>query len=89
MGYIDFILFFNVYALLSLSGNSGRLTLGKATAAARAALPSTSAGSFRVSVIHRTLIWTTGFLTCVRDHSYACEYTRELGTPTARSAHYF
>ena len=27
------------------------------------------AGSFRVSVIHRTLTWTTGYLTCVRDHS--------------------
>ena len=28
------------------------------------------AGSFRVSVIHRILTWTTGSLTCVRDHSY-------------------
>ena len=27
-------------------------------------------GSFRVSVIHRTETWTTGSLTCVRDHSY-------------------
>ena len=26
------------------------------------------AGSFRVSVIHRTLTWTTGSLTCVCDH---------------------
>ena len=33
-------------------------------------------GSFRVSIIHRTLRWTTGSLTCVRDHSYACVYTR-------------
>ena len=40
------------------------------------------AGSFsRVSVIHRTLTWTTGSLTCVRDHSCACVYTRGLGTP--------
>ena len=38
---------------------------GKATAAATAALPSPT-GSFRVSVIHRTLTWTTGSLTCVR-----------------------
>ena len=30
---------------------------------------------FRVSVIHRTLTWTTGSLTCVCDHSYACLYT--------------
>ena len=40
------------------------------------------AGSFRVSVIHRPLIWTTDSLTCVRDHSYACVYIRGLGTPT-------
>ena len=32
------------------------------------------AGSFRVSVIHRTLTWTTGSLTCVRDHSCARIY---------------
>ena len=35
-----------------------------------------------VSVIHRTLTWTTGSLTCARDHSSACAYTRGLGTPT-------
>ena len=40
----------------------------------------THAGSFRVSVIHRTLTWTTGSLTCVR--SYACVYTRGWGTQT-------
>ena len=34
---------------------------------------------FRVSVKHRTLTWTTGPLTCVRDHSYACVQTRGLG----------
>ena len=46
-----------------------------------------SAGSFRVSVIHRTLTWTTGSFTCVRDHSYACVYIHTgvyvLGTPRA------
>ena len=41
------------------------------------------AGSYRVSTTHRTLTWTTWALTCVRDHSYACVYTRGLGTPTA------
>ena len=42
------------------------------------------AGSFCVSVIHQTLTWTTGSFTCVCDHSYACVYTRQLGTtPTA------
>ena len=38
------------------------------------------AGSFRVSVIHRILTWTTGFLTRVR--SYACIYILGWGTPT-------
>ena len=41
------------------------------------------AGSFRISVIHRTLTWTTGSLTCVHDRSCACVYTRGLGTLTA------
>ena len=41
------------------------------------------AGSFRVWVIHRTLTWTTGSLTRVRDHSYSYLYTRGLGTQTA------
>ena len=39
------------------------------------------AGSFRVSIIHRTLTWTTGSLMCIRDYCYACVYTRGLGTP--------
>ena len=34
------------------------------------------ARSFRVSEIHRALTWTTGCLMSVRDHSYACVYTR-------------
>ena len=37
---------------------------------------------FRVSIIHRTLTWTTGYLTCVR--SYACVYTGGWGTPTSQ-----
>ena len=40
------------------------------------------AGSFRVSVIQRTLPRTTGSLTCVCDHSYGCVYTQGLGTPS-------
>ena len=40
-------------------------------------------GSFRVSVIHRALTWTTGSFTCVCDHSYACVYTQGLCIPTA------
>ena len=41
------------------------------------------AESFRVSVIHQTLTWTTGSSTCVHDHSCAHVYTQWLGTPTA------
>ena len=37
---------------------------------------------FHVSVIHQTLTWTTGSLTCIRNNSYACVYTQGLGTPT-------
>ena len=47
------------------------------------------AGSFRVSIIQRTLTWTTGSLTCVRNHSYACAYTRGLGIPTASQHNIF
>ena len=40
-------------------------------------------GSFRVSVIHQSLTWTTRSLTGVCDHSYACVYTQGLqGTLT-------
>ena len=39
-------------------------------------------GSFPVSVIHQTLTWTTGSLTCIR--SYACVYTRGWGTQTSQ-----
>ena len=35
--------------------------------------------SLRVAVIHRTLTWTTGSLTCI--HCDACVYTWEWGTP--------
>ena len=38
---------------------------------------------YGVSVIHRTLTWTTGSVSCACHHSCACVYTRGLGTPTA------
>ena len=66
--------------------------LGKATAAARAALPpnlQVHAGSFRVTVFHRTLTWTTGSLPCVLDHSYACVYTRGVGHTVSESTQPF
>ena len=59
-------------------GEFGSPYPGKATAATRQEqsypVLQVHAGSFRVSVIHQTLTWTTGILTCVRDHSYACIY---------------
>ena len=45
-------------------------------------------GSFPVSVIHQTLTWTTGSLTCVPDHSYACMHTG-VGHTDMESAQYF
>ena len=44
------------------------------------------AGYFGVSVVHQTLTWTSGFLTCVRDHSGECVYTRGLGTHRQRGS---
>ena len=47
-------------------------------------------GSFRVSVIHRTVTRTAGSLACVRDHSDARVYTQGgLGTPTASQHNLF
>ena len=46
------------------------------------------AWSFRVFVIHRTLTWTTGSLTSVRDHSYACVDTG-VGHTDSESAQHF
>ena len=73
------ILFALFYTLvLSLSGNSGSLTWDMLQQPQEQRYPilQVHAGSFRVSVIHRTLTWTAGPLTCVRDHSNACTYTR-------------
>ena len=57
------------------AGNSGSLTW--------VAVLQVHAGSFRASVIHLTLAWTTGYLLCVRViciHAYTHGL---LGTPTA------
>ena len=66
---------------ISPMGNWGRVPQGK-LAAAVSRYPTlinykVHARSFRVSIIHRTLKWTSA--TCVRDHSYAYVYTREGG----------
>ena len=43
-----------------------------------------------VSKVHAgSLTWTTWSLTCVRHYSYACLYTRGLGTPTASQHKHF
>ena len=48
------------------------------------------AGSFRVSVIHQSLTWTTGSLTCVHDHSYICvRIQTEIGHTDNESAQHF
>ena len=92
--YLVFFFYLTLYQSLD-SGKFGPPYQGKATATARAALPSPTSErwvfSFRVPVIHRTLTtWTTGSLTCVLDHSYACIiYTRWLGTPTASQHNIF
>ena len=47
------------------------------------------AGSFHVSIIHWTLTWTIGSLSCIRDHSCVCVYTQGLSTPTASQHNIF
>ena len=44
---------------------------------------------YSVFVIHRTLTWTIRSLTGVHDHSFACVYTRGLGTPTTSQHNMF
>ena len=48
---------------------------------------SVRAGSFRVSVIHRNLPWTTGSLSCLRHHSCAC--VPGVGHTDSESAQHF
>ena len=86
--YFVFCIFYIFVVLMGISpmGNSGRFPQGN-PAATESRYPTlihyeVHAGSFRASILHRTLTWTTGSLTCVRDHSYTCVYTRGLGTPT-------
>ena len=50
---------------------------------------SVHAESFRVSIIHWTLTWTTGYFSRVHDHSFVCVYTQGLGTPTASQRNSF
>ena len=67
--------------------------LGKAAAAAWAALPSPTNACWVFSGFRNPpnsdVTSTIGSLTCVRYHSYACVYTRGLGTPTASQNNIF
>ena len=67
---------FIIYILLSFLENLGHLTWLRQ----QQHYPVLHGGSFHVSIIHQTFIWTTGSLTCVRDHSYVCVYTWGLDT---------
>ena len=77
-----FFCVFFLHFLVSMrneTGNSGRFPQEK-SAATESHYPTVinykvHAGSFYVSVIHRTLTWTTRSFTCIRGHSYACVYT--------------
>ena len=70
-------------------GNLGRFPQEKPAATVSCFPPlinyKVHAGSFRVSVIYQTLIWTTGSLMCVR----ACVYTQGLCTLTASQHNIF
>ena len=84
--------FIFLYTLLALSGKSGHLIRVRLQQLQeqRYSVLQVYAGSVssKTSVIHRTLTWTAGYSTCVRDHSYECMRIHTgLGTPTT-SQHY-
>ena len=89
--FFYFLFFIFLILLLSLPGNSARLTRVWLQQPQEQRYPvlQVHAGPFRISVIHWTLTWTTGSLTCIRDHSYACVYTLGLGTPTMNQHNIF
>ena len=71
--YICFYILFSQWEFFAM-GNSVRFSQGK-PAATGSRYPTlinyeVHAGFFRASIMHRTLTWTTGSVTCVREHSY-------------------
>ena len=78
---------------ISPMGNSGRFLQESQLQQSRATQPElikvNVGGSFRVSVIHRILTWTTGSLSCVRDYYCVCIYTRGDGHTDSESAQHF
>ena len=85
-GQTDFLfIYFMLYTLIIPFGKFGPLYLGKKTTQQlqeqRYPVLQVHAGSFRVSVIHRTLTWTTGSVTsCVRDHSGGWAHRQRVST---------
>ena len=77
---LTYFILYTVLKLLFLSGNLGHLTWVRLQQPQeqRYTVLQVHAGSFHVSVFHQPLTWTTGSLTCVHDHSYACVYAQGL-----------
>ena len=90
---IYFYFLFLLYTLLFIPfGTFGPPYLGKTTVQQpqeQCLLPSPTSACWVVSVIHQTLTWTTGSLTCVCDYSYACVYTHGVGHTDSESAQHF
>ena len=61
----------------------GKFGPGKASCDSHSTQPTMNAGCFSVSIIHLTLAWTTGSLTCARMlmHAIAQLVERRTGTP--------
>ena len=84
---IFFFFFFNTFCCPNYNfshGKFGSLFFPRKASCNRVALPYPNwlkcmLDIFPVSIIHRTLTWTTGSITCVRDYSYACMYCRHRG----------
>ena len=91
LNFFSFFLFYTLYWSLVLVGNLGCLTRVRLQQPQEQRYPvlQVHAGSFRVSVIRQSLTRTTGSLTCVRDRSCVCVYTRGLATQTASQHTFF
>ena len=82
-GHFMFLFYIISYTLLSLySGNSGLLTrVRMQQPQEQRCYPDLQVHDV-FSCFYNPLTWTTGSLTCERDHSYACVYTQGSGIPT-------
>ena len=82
---------FFIYILFSLLWNLCHLTWVRLQQLQEQRYPvlQVYAGSFHVSVIHRTLTWTTGSLTGVRAHSYAMHIHTGVGHTDSKPVQHF